>query len=91
MSLNPIGTTLIPFTIVLFLWPLSVNFFTKISTQFDWSQLVHAFLGLGDYIPGDSPNQPLRPLYKIATTGMLYIYVYILKMHFQLYLLSVHL
>ena len=28
------------------------------------------FSGLGDFIPGDTPGQHLRPLYKAITTGI---------------------
>ena len=36
----------------------------KLKTCFDF------FSGLGDFIPGDTPGQHLRPLYKAITTGI---------------------
>ncbi|CAH0388257.1 unnamed protein product [Bemisia tabaci] len=81
---RPLGVRLIHLTLlvvfrvtVFMLIPAGV--FAYIEPEWDYlDSLYYCFIslttiGLGDYIPGDSPNQPYRPLYKVATTCYLLV------------------
>ncbi|XP_044761560.1 potassium channel subfamily K member 1-like isoform X2 [Coccinella septempunctata] len=69
---------MVSFLVVAFLL-IPAAIFARIEPEWDYmDSLYYCFIslttiGLGDYIPGDSPHQPYRPLYKIATTGFLYL------------------
>lgn len=59
--------------------------FAHIEPDWDYlDSLYYCFIslttvGLGDYIPGDAPDQKYRPLYKVATTGKCILIKYLIE------------
>lgn len=59
--------------------------FAHIEPDWDYlDSLYYCFIslttvGLGDYIPGDAPDQKYRPLYKVATTGKCILIKYLVE------------
>nr|XP_014282018.1 potassium channel subfamily K member 6-like isoform X1 [Halyomorpha halys] len=74
LHLMAVGSILVIFCIMI---PASI--FAAIEPEWDFlDSLYYCFIslttvGLGDYIPGDFPNQPYRPFYKILTTVYLLV------------------
>lgn len=90
LSLFVLGLVLIVFFILI---PAAV--FATLEPDWDYLDSIYycfislTTIGLGDYIPGDSPDQPNRPFYKIATTGMIFNSFSHLIVHCHLFLLRI--
>ena len=75
--------------VVLFLIPAAI--FTALEDNWGYMDAMYycfislTTVGLGDFIPGDTPGQHLRPLYKACTTSKHTIFIVLSMLIFVLY------
>ncbi|CAH2047576.1 unnamed protein product, partial [Iphiclides podalirius] len=73
-TIRLVHLTIIVTIFVVFFILVPAAIFASLEPEWDFlDSLYYCFIslttiGLGDYIPGDSPAQPYRPMYKVATT-----------------------
>ncbi|CAG4929842.1 potassium channel subfamily K member 1-like [Colias croceus] len=73
-TIRLVHLSIIVLMLVIFFLVIPAGVFSAIEPEWDYlDSFYYCFIslttiGLGDYIPGDSPDQMYRPLYKVATT-----------------------
>ncbi|KAG6440801.1 potassium channel subfamily K member 1 isoform X2 [Manduca sexta] len=78
-TIRLVHLSIIVMTLVVFFLVVPACVFAYMEPEWDFlDSFYYCFIslttiGLGDYIPGDSPGQPYRPFYKVATTFYLII------------------
>jgi potassium channel subfamily K member 1 len=75
LSVRLLHVTLIGATVLILTMIIPAFVFDYLEPEWDFLDAFYycfislTTIGLGDYVPGDYPNQQYRPLYKVLTTG----------------------